>query len=869
MGHKLSRRSIPLKRAFVLAIFAFFSGATYAEPPSDLPLSNAELETSLRAGIDRVGEFRYIREQAERLGVRVWMFGGTAAAFGHYVNWDEKHKRGDKRYVEQRFDFDYSNIFRSTQDLDIVLDGPPAAAQELEKLLAQRFPYTAGEKNAWEVRLLKQAMGTKDVILDNPDFLNQHTDSNSTGMIEITKPPPGETLVRDVRDWNARWPNFFEDIRLGKLHYYFSDKHGTTTRAGQGMNPPIFSAIRYLIKAFQYELEIRPEDKEKIREIVRDFDPARLHRGYPYDWIEKNAKKLFQNAVDMEYAWNVLEELGLRDKLIRVHNNPAVADSLAWWMSKEPLRSKKVAEKGLGRTAGSLGITEVAHETSSYLAFESITRSPKGLPNVFISRNDKTAEAAVYGNGFYSRKGRQGARDTGWTIRFKVDPNAREGEDFTLGYNGEYVIWLNKNAIQVIPESLSLGPVEFFEMLGKLDKTDLGVFERLKKRISRNIRTLTHEERMKMAEPLGKAVAAAKGQYYFQQAFELLATSGLSVDEVKALEPHIGEHGPEYFKLVRGALPDVRTADDYLKLTRPTKKFTGGSYDQELVKFVDETLKDFVAKGPSFDQLVALDKNLANAAEQGGLAKVKAEIVKHGLPLVKTAEEFLKLVTVLEGKVDKRYLEAVQQAADSSMEHFLTLGPTVPQLARLSRVLTSDASLALVQKSLPQAKTPHDFVSLFGFTRGRQNNSSYRDILSNTLEANLDAFFAMKPAFEDIKALLVSDSAIHRDELFRKISQRAFEGKHPASYDEAFALMKAMAPRHEAYAMELAEHLRKQVNSTDRYHKLIDALPELRVKVFVLQDLRQAEKLATRPCRSSSDTRRCPPRRPRPISSPS
>lgn len=396
-----------------------------------------DLEQAITAHIGDVAEFKVIREEARRLGVRVWLFGGTAAGYAHYVRWDMRRGAGDVRFQKERFDYDFTNIYRSTQDLDVVVDGPPDKAIQLQHFLQERFPYLAGSKTAWEVRLLRQTVGGKDALLDNPEFSNQHTDSNSTGMIELTPPPGSEHVVRDLRDWHAAKPQFLEDVREGRLHYYFSEKHDQTKRAMEGLNPPILSAIRYLTKAFQYELEIRPEDWERIRKVIDAFDPdARMNR-YVRDWIEKNGKKLYQHAVSLEFARKKLDDLKLREKLMAM-GNPRTQDSLSWWMSKQPLESKKVGE-GPGATAASYGISEVAHETSTFLAYESITRSHKGEPNVFISRNGVNGETAAHGDGFYTRMGRVGARGTGLTIRFRVDPNAREGTDFTK--LGDFIIF--------------------------------------------------------------------------------------------------------------------------------------------------------------------------------------------------------------------------------------------------------------------------------------------------------------------------------------------------------------------------------------------------------------------------------------------
>src|SRR5262249_3433310 len=152
------------------------------------------------------------------------------------------------------------------------------------------------------------------------------------------------------------------DVHDGALHYYFSPLHETTQFAKDGRNPPIISAIRYLTKAFQYELQLRPDDLAQIKKVIDEFDPKRdTQDSYVAKWIEKNAKKLLQNAVNIEYAVDTLERLGLRQKLEAIKGDSGAVDSLAWWMNKEPLRSKKIGE-GKGQTARELGLDIVAHE---------------------------------------------------------------------------------------------------------------------------------------------------------------------------------------------------------------------------------------------------------------------------------------------------------------------------------------------------------------------------------------------------------------------------------------------------------------------------------------------------------------------------
>ena len=476
--------------------------AESALAPLSQSITASELTFALGENMGRVKEFDYIRRIADAEGIRVWLFGGSASAYAHYVKWDLKRLKGDIRYQPDRFGYDYSDIFRSNQDADIVIDGPAErlerAAVRIEAELKSKFDHLQGSKSVWEVRFLKKDRADKGAILGDYDFLNQHSDSNSTGLIEITKPPTGEPRLRDVRDWDSKAPAFLTDLLEDRLHFYYAANHFKTRRAKEGLNPEIFSVVRYLTKAFQYELQINGEDLRVIKEIIDRFDPRSIHSGYAAAWIEKNAKKLIQNGVNIEYAVNELDRLGLRQKLIQIKNDPSVIGSLAWWLSKHPLPSFPLG-KGTGKTAKALGLDIVAHETNNFLAYESITRAHTGVPNVLSSRNGFTGEAAACGDGFYTQIGTKGARNTGFTIRFHLNPNAREGTDFTV--SGTYVVIKNKNAIRVIPESLKVDPVYYFELLaGKrdIDASDKGLLEKLKRRVSTEIALLSPEEEEKI-----------------------------------------------------------------------------------------------------------------------------------------------------------------------------------------------------------------------------------------------------------------------------------------------------------------------------------------------------------------------------------
>jgi hypothetical protein len=465
-----------------------------------VPARAETLEAAIGGRVSRVAEFEFIREEAKKLGARVWLFGGTAASYAHYVKQDLQRLSGDTRFHKDRFDYEYSRIFRSTQDADLVMDGTPQQAEALESALVKKFPYLQGSKSVWEVRLLNQARGDKEP-LTSPDFLNQHSDSHSTGMIELTDPPSMDKRVRDIRAWTSPTAPFLSDVEAGKLHFYFSERHAQTTRFKNGLNPPILAAIRYLTKAFQYELEIQPDDRARILRIIQNFNPRRdLKEDYITKWVEKNGPKLIQHAVNIEYATDQLDALGLR-KILRAVSKPEASGSLGWWMNKEPLRTRPIG-KGFGRTAKSLGIDVISHETRDLLAYESITRAATGEANVLVSRSEGFAdEFAAFGNGYYNRVGMEGARGTGITVRSHLHPDARVGSDFRM--EGDFVIVTNKAAIRTIAEQMDFDLLGYFKFLSsgnEIKANERALLHLLKRRLKSLGARVTEEQHRQIAE---------------------------------------------------------------------------------------------------------------------------------------------------------------------------------------------------------------------------------------------------------------------------------------------------------------------------------------------------------------------------------
>ena len=484
--------------SFLLIFTCLFEAQAQVDPK--------DLSRAVKERLLRVPEFSFIKEEADKLGVKAYLFGGTASAFGHYVRWDLERERGDKKYQKERFDYDFTNIYRGNQDLDIVVDGTAKQALDLKEILEEKYPHFVGDKESWEVRLLRDQIERKSALLNDPDFLNQHTDTNSTGMIAINDQGDDDFVFRDLFSWDEEESAFLKDVSSARITFLYSKTHNETTRYKEGKNPPIFAAVRYLAKLAQYELKGIKEDLDLIKKIIKETDWSSVqNNSYVKYKLEEFGKKVLLNAPNSEYAWNLLEDTGLRKKLIEMDGNRIRDEgTLSWWMNKEPLRSKPIG-LGHGRRAEEIFLNQMdknadnknadkngeiilSHETSDFKAYENITRSSRGEANAFISREGIEGESAISGDGFYTKLGFKGAAGTNLTIRFKLNLKAREGSDFIYNHD-DVVILKNKKAITLMQENINVTLKDFIKLIlnGGIEEQDLGLIEKMKRKFKRKV----------------------------------------------------------------------------------------------------------------------------------------------------------------------------------------------------------------------------------------------------------------------------------------------------------------------------------------------------------------------------------------------
>ena len=432
----------------------------------------AHLEQTISDERLRIKEFGVLATEAKTRGLNLYIFGGGAASMGEFAKQRILYKQahGTEALTKKtRLLWEFNNIIFPEQDIDLVIskaDGSPETAEEIQsfrELVRKLFPYTVDGRSRWDVLGLKTAdlKNNKMALADNPDFLLQHNDSLSLGLIQLT-PVPGSSVIKDLNPQNQ----FLEDLAGDKIHFIYSREHKNTAFYKAGRNPPILSVERALEKATRYNKQFNAEDLEAMKGIIEAFDPSTLKSNtYPYNYLMGRAKRIVAHAYDPETALLLLDQIGLRKKFLKIPGNRAnKIDSLAWWLNKKPLpkiRDSSLLSKEKAKTAGELNMKTVGHYTSD-LGHRLITWNFDNQPKLFESRPAIAGENAGHGNGFYTfldpKKVTTFVNNDSKLVLFNVNPEAIEGIDFERFDN--VVVWKNSGMLST-EQSAEIYPDNF------------------------------------------------------------------------------------------------------------------------------------------------------------------------------------------------------------------------------------------------------------------------------------------------------------------------------------------------------------------------------------------------------------------------
>ncbi len=481
----------------VLVVFSCTS-QIYSTTPSPQELMHEVLTQR-----SRVLEFEKLEKLAQSRGLRVFLFGGAAATYANYVRLDLLRRQGDTALQADRFEYTYDQIYKSIQDLDLGVsreDGSPESVAELmsfEATVRTHLPGIKIDVYGFKTAYTNSENKPRENLIQNFNLQNQNSDSLSNGLIELTQ----KNEILDIRSTSVI-PLFIDDLANEQIHFLESPMHFQTRRAEQKINPPLFSVIRYFIKLGQFNLKGLPSDEPALIRILNqaDTDPDIYgSQGYVRSWLTVNSKKLILGAEDIQKQFNILDHFGLSYILVGALQGSEVALLL----SRKPLLGLNAVREG--RTAQSLGLRLLTHETTSLESYESIMANPRGRPNFLISNNRENTVAA-YGTGVYAKVGTEGAAhirhiQRGYHIHLELDPTAIEGVDFEIVNASDFVILKNSNKVRTVYEPVRRDPVRAFVLLANsifYEPTNLGTAERTLRRLANQ--KLSAEEENKLME---------------------------------------------------------------------------------------------------------------------------------------------------------------------------------------------------------------------------------------------------------------------------------------------------------------------------------------------------------------------------------
>lgn len=416
-----------------LALAATPRAEAWLVPPADSPTARAvdpsRLARFVTARRHRFPEFRKMAAVAEAHGVRLWLWGGTAASFLHDSRWHLLAEDHPELFRPGRLRDELDAVFRSAQDFDLATNGRRRDAHAIQADLQAALP---GLK--FEVRSLVEGDGDKDPLLSD-DVLRQHSDTGSRGLVALTG-DDGPGVVTDLvalRDGSTD-SEFLGDGAAAILRFVRSDRHEATRPFLEGRNPPVLSVLRYLIKACAFDLRIPEASWQDVRSLAYGTDVSSLPEGRARDWLSRQGRKVVMHALDMRRGFALLDALALLPGLKKLD---------PYWFSRIPLGSLPRVSPKDAVTAKDRNFLRLAHDARTIEAFEAITWDPAGRPNFFVT------DQPDWRHGVFAANAAEGIHENGLTVTLHVDHDAVIGRDL---FDGKHEVVLhNRDVLRLAP----------------------------------------------------------------------------------------------------------------------------------------------------------------------------------------------------------------------------------------------------------------------------------------------------------------------------------------------------------------------------------------------------------------------------------
>ncbi len=198
------------------------------------------------------------------------------------------------------------------------------------------------------------------------------------------------------------------------------------------------------------------------------------------------------------------------------------------------------------------------------------------------------------------------------------------------------------------------------------------------------------------------------------------------------------------------ALKLVKTPDDFITLVRFESSNPSDDYKRAMSKFVGTHAEYFVKTNPSITQVTQLIKSGSVNYHDGYFALLRAAV-----SLVKSPEDFIKLVEYDTSNPGKDYKKRMSQFVQDNIDRFVATDPSIKQFHKLKE----NESLAYMENTiqaqrsmLKQVKTPADFIKLVKIQYTQPTNA-YLKAQSEFTADYLEVFLKTNPSLDDFREL--------------------------------------------------------------------------------------------------------------------
>lgn len=357
---------VALNKLFIFTVFVLglnvslqvqgspiFEGDSFHDEFREL-VSEEEYLQAINDNLHGLVAYEYIAQKAQELGFRIWMFGGTAASYALFIKRKlYAEKKGIPFYTDGQERPEFFDIYSFLQDADFVIEGTKAQVDQLKAAISDNewIQYKKKDRwvrSLWDVMTLRTDQGRG--IIDSDHFLNQHNDTLSQGMIELTPVTaedqmgapenPVDSLKYRIRyarafSLTSKETPFFKAVYEGVNHYLPQERHKETFMYNQGKNPQILSVLRYLVKVSRSGLRIPQESFLKMKEVLEQSQEELTSLNpYATGRIENIVTQLFLESADIHRTLELLRRLGLIETIFEMNSRFYDKHSMAWYLSQ-------------------------------------------------------------------------------------------------------------------------------------------------------------------------------------------------------------------------------------------------------------------------------------------------------------------------------------------------------------------------------------------------------------------------------------------------------------------------------------------------------------------------------------------------------